>query len=202
MKKYNDKYDNGTFYIVISKEENYSGTSSFYKNDKIDKLYDEYAKDKKSTNIVKAWSDDKELVEFYIKFHNCKHFDVIVIDTTLDDIYDIINPSGNDEIKIVNLAIRDPDKPHKEKYIKVPMTEQEIDTMRLESESWGSDRINYHIIEKYYRLLKNKYKKIFNNILLLDILENIRTGSSTKILKEIKYDQLMLLYRTFPDNFN
>ena len=201
MKNYDSKEDNTVFYVVLVGENKYSTVNKFHKLSKKDKIYRDAANDKEK-NLIKAWTDNKELLKFYLDFHKCKDFKTVVIEATVADVYDIVESNLNDEIQIQNLLIRDPKKPYKEKYLQVPITNEEKDALISEIDYWGSGRINYNLISQYYGIIKNKYRKVFDNILLTDILHSVNSGKKSKFLNKIKLDQLVLLYRTFPGCFD
>ena len=202
-KRYDDLKDNITLYIVIKK--NYDPSEVHYrlKDDAYGKLYEYYKKDKElNSNKIAAWSDDKNLIKYYLDFHNCKTFQTIKVEGTIEEYSDLLNDNIHDEITIANIRIRNSSKPYQEKIVQIPITDSEIDFIQTEEESYSSGRIDYGVLEKYYHRMKNKYRKIFDNILLTDVMMKVIHGDDSRYLNKIKQDQLAILYRLFSGNFD
>ena len=201
-KDYNDRNDTMVLYVIVSSNRYVSNTNNLSGNS-YDKLYREYKKDKEmNKDSVKAWTDKKALAKFYLEFHKCKNFKTIQVDSTMGNLSEILDGCIHDEIQIMNIRIKDPEKPYKEKILQIPMTQSELDVIVDQEKMWSSSMIDYGVLEKYYYKLKNKYKKIFDGIFLTDLIMNIQHGEESKYLKKIKQDQLALMYLLFEDSFN
>ena len=204
-RRYDDLKDNITLYIITKKdyEKSSSELAHHMKNDMYEQLYEDYKKDKElNSSKITAWSDNKTLIKYYLDFHNCDTFQTIKVEGTLEEYSDLLNDNIHDEITIANIRIRDSEKPYKEKVLQIPATETEMDLLLAEEDSYSSGRIDYGVIEKYYHRMKNKYKKIFDNILLTDVMMKVIHGNDSNYLEKIKQDQLAILYRLFSGYFD
>jgi len=190
-------------YLIVTKELSGVQMKKYYDNDEYNKLYQNYKTDKKlNDNRIKAWSDSKSLAKFYLDFHNCENFKTLKVEGSLEELSEIMNENINDEINIVNIKIKDPDKPYKEKVVQIPMTDEEIGLVIEAQDGYLNGKIDYGIIWKYYHRMKEKYRRIFDNIFLTDIINKHHNGGSSHYLEKIGFDQLGILYRLFPNEFD
>lgn len=176
MYKYEDN-DIATFYFVI-------------REDKI-----------KHQKGVQAWTDEKDLAEYYLRFHNCPDFKLKDVTNKIEEINKILNENIHDEIGIYNITIRNPDKPRKTKNIFIPATNNEMTFVNGECNSFVSSRVNYSFLNSAIPYLKDKYAKCMKNIFLTCIIDSEIHGKDIPILRDFKFDQLKMLYRSFPGNF-
>ena len=152
-------------------------------------------------SAIQGWTDDKKLAKFYLKFHNCKRFSMKSLTKTIEEISAILDENNNDEIKIINITVRDHKNHNRVKYLSVPMTNTEFMFVNEECKSLMASVVNYAFIESAIPYLKNSYKKDLKMILLIDSIDSNIHGKTSAIIKEMAFDQLMILLQSFPDNF-
>jgi hypothetical protein len=174
MKNY-EREDNVTFYFVLSKRAS-------------------------GGNDIKAWSDDKCCVEFYVKFHNCPNHHIRKVSKKMRDISSILNENHNDEIEIMNIITRD--KNNRPKIIQIPMTTTERSVVDDASKTFCSAMVDYSALNDHVGILKPKYQKSLERIGMMDIIRSTIYNKSTKFISEIEIDQLRLLARLFKGDFN
>lgn len=178
------KYENGdicTFYFVI-------------REDKI-----------KDIKIVQGWTDDKKLAEFYMEFHKCKNFKLKTVTNKIEEINKILNENYNDEIKICNIMVRNTDPKRKKgeeaKMIIIPATETEVTFINAETNTFMASRVNYSFMNEAIPYLKKKYRDALKSIFLVDIINHELHSKDSAVLQEFNFDQLSILFRSFPENF-
>ena len=152
---------------------------------------------------IQAWSDHKELVKYYMEFHKCKRFVLKSLTRRIEEISTILEENLHDEIKIHNVMIKDNSgKKGKEfKTIPIPATETEFMFINEETNTYMASRINYAYLNGAIPYLKKKYKESLNGILLTDVIRKVVHGQNPKSTQMISFDQLMVLFESFPDNF-
>lgn len=151
--------------------------------------------------MVQGWTDNKKLAKFYLEFHNCKRFSMKILTKTIEEIAILLEENNNDEIKVMNITIRDSKNHDRVKYASVPMTNTEFMFINEECKSLMASVVNYAFIESAIPYLKNSYMKDLKMILLLDSIDSTIHGKTSAIIKEMKFDQMMVLLQSFPDNF-
>ncbi len=151
--------------------------------------------------LIQGWTDNKSLAKFYLKFHKCKRFSMKILTKTIEDISRLLEENNNDEIKIMNITVRDSKNRNRVKYISVPMTSTEFMFVNEECKSLMASVVNYAFIESAIPYLKNSYKKDLKMILLLDSIESNIHQKTSAIIKEMEFDQMVALLQLFPDNF-
>lgn len=174
MKKY-DSGDMATFYFVV--------------------------KENHQEKEIKGWTDIKQLAEFYMDFHKCPSYRLKKITKTIEDIVRITEENRNDEIEIVNIYVKDRDNIGDVKIIVIPATETERQFIREETETCFASRIAYGYLNGAIPYLKNKYKEALNDIFLLSIINKTVHNRNDKHNRRIDFDQLMVLFRAFPNDF-
>lgn len=152
---------------------------------------------------IQAWSDNKDLVKFYLEFHNCKKFVLKTMTRTVEEISKILEENLHDEIKIHNIHIKDTKSKNGTGYktISIPATETEFMFINEESNTFMASRINYSFINEAIPYLKGKYRDALKNIFLTDIIKKVIHGQNPKITQMIEFDQLLILFESFPENF-
>lgn len=151
---------------------------------------------------VKAWSDNKDYVKIYMKFHECKHYRIKKVTNTYTEICKLLNESGNDEIMLYNLQVKDEDpKKHKSKTVAVPLTRTEGSFISEEIQSFMASRINYGYANEAFGFLKNKYQKALKGILFKDVMEHVVYQKRSHIIEQIELDGIMILFRSMPEQF-
>ena len=148
---------------------------------------------------IRAWSDNKDLVQAYLDFHKCKRFKMKSLTGVVKDLMNIINENIHDEVNMFNIKIHD--KQNKIKMISVPMTETEFNTIQSERVHYFQSHIDYHAINTAFYFLKNKYQRALSGILLEDAMKSVCHDKTSELLKRIKFDEFLILVRSFPDYF-
>jgi len=154
--------------------------------------------------IIQGWTDNKEIAKFYFDFHKSKYFTIKSITDTIDNISKILEENWNDEIKIFNIITKNRTGKRKDgEYINIsiPATETEMMFIREESISFMSSRINYGLINEAIPYMKKKYQDILKSIFLPDIILKVVYSRNSKFVQSIQFDDLMILFRSFPENF-
>ena len=153
---------------------------------------------------IQAWTDNREIAKFYIEFHNCKNFRIKSITNTIDEIEKIVAENLHDEIKLANIIVKNREKKNKhEDYITVciPATNSELRYINEEVSTFMSTNINYSLINDALPYLKNKYQEVLQSIFLTDIIHKVIYSKNVKIAQMVEFDQLMVLFKSFPENF-
>lgn len=151
---------------------------------------------------IQAFSDDKDLVKFYMAFHKCKEFSLKSMEGTIESIVPIINANVNDEIVLYNIYTRDPKAKHgesKTKMIQVPMTKSEIMLLKDDTDGYLNSQIAYSYIFSTIPYLKDKYQKALDSIFLSDVIRKVVHNQMPKRLALLEIDQLILLLK-LPDS--
>lgn len=151
---------------------------------------------------IQAWTDDKNLALSYMKFHNCKNFTMKKIRKLGKHMIEVLEENTHDEISLFNIGTRDTKHKYETKSITVPATQTEINFLNDESNTLASSLINYSIINNYIYYMKSKYQKALNNIGLVSCMNFVLHNNKSKFTSLIQFDQLLLLYRLFPENFD
>lgn len=150
-------------------------------------------------NIIRAWSDNKDYAKVYMEFHNNKFYKLRKVTKLFSDIIQILEENINDEINLYNINTKD--KHHKTKSIVIPMTGTEFTLINDEGATYLSSRIDYGFINECMSLLKGKYKKGLDQILLTDVIQSTVYNKHSKVCQELGVDDLMVLYHSLPDQF-
>lgn len=174
-----------------------------YEEGDIVKFYFVIKKDDKNNKIIQGWTDNKNIAKFYLEFHNCKDFTLKTMEGSIEDIYQVTEENLHDEIKLYNINVKDYDKKGNDtvKSICIPATETEFRFVNEETNTFLLSRIRYSYINSAIPYLKNKYQEALNDIFLNDIINKVIYERRSKIVESIEFDQLMVLYRSFSDNF-
>lgn len=153
--------------------------------------------------IVRGWSDNKEYAQMYLDFHKCKHYRLKKMTDTCREVVKILEENYNDEIELYNLSIRDKNGKKGElmKSIVVPMTNTEHTLVNEEINEFMASRINYGYINEAFYYLKSKYQKALKAIFLEDVMKKVVYEKHGKFVQQMQLDELMVLYRSLPDQF-
>ena len=173
MKRY-EHGDNAKFYFVIKK-----------------------IRDKEK--YVKGWTDNKELLKYYMDFHDSKNLYVKKITGSIDVIRKILEENNNDEITIGQIRIGD--KRGEEKMVALPITETEMQFIREEENSFMSTSINYSLINEMLPCLKKKYQNAIKKIFLGNITNFLINNKYNDIVGRLFLNNIKILYRSFPEEF-
>lgn len=165
-----------------------------------------------STPLIKAWTDDKVLLDFYLKFHNKKSFKVRTVKDSYKNVVTLINNSCiHDEIMLVNLITR-----HREAYrqactrkpkngittVMLPLTIQEHCHVDDNAREFFSSEVDYSFINRFTNRLKGKYQKALGQIGLLDVVDQAIMNKPSKFVRSVEIDEVMILLRFFRGDFN
>lgn len=175
MERY-ERDDIATFYFIINDDNNHT--------------------------MIRAWTDKKQLAEVYLDFHKCPNYRLKKVTKSFKEMIEIINENANDEIVIGNIYMKDPDKNHgKPKIVSIPVTNTEITFISEECETFLSSRINYSYMNDVIPYLKKKYREALGDIFLPSIIKKVVYNRNDDINQELRFDQLMVLFRSFPNDF-
>lgn len=158
-----------------------------------------------SEKIIQGWTDNKEIAKFYMEFHKCKYFKLKSVTNNIEEIYKItIEENMNDEIKLFHIITKNCGKHKKgESYgmVCIPATEVESTFIREEANAFMSSHVNYSLINDAFPYLKKKYQNILQSIFLPDVISKVVYNKNPRFTQEIEFDHLMILFKTFPENF-
>lgn len=155
-------------------------------------------KDDDGSTRIQAYSDSKELVRYYMEFHQFPNFRLKSMTGTIDEIIPILNENANDEIHIENIYTRDPDAKkgkHPMKLVAVPLTGTESVMLRDDTSEFLNSLIPYGYLNEAIPYMKDKWKKALQDIFLLDIIHHVVHHDTTSKLNMIDIDQAMMLLR-------
>lgn len=167
-----------TFYFVIRPDERASGGSE-----------------------IKAWTDDKSLLQFYLEFHQCSQYVTRKLNKTFKEMIKILNENHNDEITIAHITTKSDSKRDPIKMIAIPATNSELSVLRDSQTSGCAPIINYTAIHDYLPKFKGKYQQVFREIGLYDLVGQELYNRSTEFTTGLQIDELMMLFRAFPAEF-
>lgn len=159
--------------------------------------------DDDGTKYIRAWSDDKDLIQMYLDFHKCKKYRMKKITDTFREIVKVIEENFNDEVGMFNLSTRNKGgkKSEPTKTIVVPMTDTESMMVNEETNTYLASRINYGYINEVFSYLKPKYQKALKMIFLEDVMKKVVYEKSGRFVSNIELDELLVLYKSLPDQF-
>ena len=155
--------------------------------------------DEQSKMIV-GWSDDKDIIDAYMEFHKCKDFKVKKYTDSARKMNDLLDENNNDEIELYNIKIRSNDK-KMTKDVVVPMTRTEHMCVNDDTVNLGYTRLDYSLLNEARFYLKDKYQKALNSIFLEAAINKVLYNQLDNIMASIEVDELMILYKNFPDKF-
>lgn len=156
-------------------------------------------------SIIQAWTDDKNLAKFYMDFHKSDNLIMKSVTKRIDDIYKILEENVHDEIKIHNITTRNVEKKRKkdpeDMRICIPATETESNFISSEVSTFMASRIRYSYLNSAIPYLKNKYKFALEDIFLPEVIDFVCNNRTPASIQHIVCDELMVLYRSFPEMF-
>ena len=152
---------------------------------------------------IKAWSDRKQLLDYYMDFHKCPKYSIKKITKPIEEINKILEENYHDEIEIGNLYIKDPKGKHNDdkKIISVPITSNEIKCIDEECATALASRVGYSYLNGSVPYLKGKYREALDDIFLSSMIQRAIHTRTDKISRYIEFDQLIVFFRFFPDEF-
>lgn len=160
--------------------------------------------DKDNKSSIVGWTDDKDLAKAYLDFHNCKCFKMKKYVATIEEIYKMLEENINDEIRMINIAIRNTKKNRKDdvEFITIPATELQNINLKDETMNFLYTSINYSYINNAIPYLKNKYQEALEDIYLIKLINAVLNNRPSKFSTKLMFDELVLLTRIFPDQFD
>lgn len=176
---------------------------SKYQSGDIVTYYFVIKRDEFGKKIIQGWTDNKQLAKFYMDFHKCKHFTLKSITDKIENISNIINENIHDEIMVYNIITKNRRKNSSDdiQMIMIPLTKTEKRFIDEEVSSFMVTSIDYGLINDAMPYLKSKYQSILQSIFLPDIIRKVVYSQNTKFSQMIQFDELLVLYRYFPENF-
>lgn len=152
-------------------------------------------------STVQAWTDNKDLLDMYLKFHKCKRFEVKVVSNYIEEIIKLCEENRNDEILLYRINTRDPKKKGEVMGMTIPATNTEVTFINEETNTFMTSMISYSKINELIPYLKKKDREALHNIFLEDITAKVCHERNSKLVQMIQLDQLMVLYKLFPEKF-
>lgn len=152
---------------------------------------------------IKAFTDNRDLANFYLDFHHCPNLGLRKLTGTLEEIIPIVNSEcRNDEIDVYHFQMR-ARKPGSDltELVSVPATQQEYTQVQEQAQTFCSSKVNYHDINEVLPRLRGKYQSALATIGLLDVIGNVIRGKHTRFTREIAIDELRILVKFFPVDF-
>ena len=174
-----------------------------YDEDEVVTAYLVITKGKDVRTGIQAWSLNKQMAKFYMEFHNCKQFHLKEVRGTLREINAITEKSVQDEISIYNILTLDTDKPGKRKLkpTPTPMTGTEYSHIQAECGMFMSNDIDYELLSQAFDYMESDKQKTCARVALPEVCSVVQHNKHPAILRGVKFDELLVLYRSFPDNF-
>nr|DAN65334.1 MAG TPA: hypothetical protein [Caudoviricetes sp.]DAP16811.1 MAG TPA: hypothetical protein [Caudoviricetes sp.] len=170
-----------------------------YEREDIVTFYFVVKEETKDTTIIRAWTDDKKLLDAYLELHACKKYHVKKIRRAMKDILPIINENNNDEIDVAYLITRGKEGAG---LISLPLTMTEITFINDESHGFFSSHVNYQLLDDRVPYLKDRYQRILKNIGLDDVIKHVIYNRTSPFVQDVVLDQVLLFARSFPDDFD
>lgn len=148
---------------------------------------------------IKAWTDSKKLVEYYLEFHNNPKFILREVTARIEDIRDITEDNYHNEITIANIYTKDGNE---KKMIVIPTTDIELTYISEETNSFFSSKIDYGALNEVLPYLKPRYYRALKTIFLESVIRFTVHNQMNEHVHNIDLDQLKMLIKTFPNDFN
>ncbi len=155
-------------------------------------------------NRIQAWSDNKDYAKMYMNFHQCKNYKLKAVTKRFDDMVTILNENYHDEIELCNIRIKNVEnhkKGHESRMVMVPLTSTEHMLVDDESVCFMASRVDYQYINGAFHYLKDKYQRVLKDIFLYDVMNKVIYEKQSKFTNNVETDDLMVLFRSFPDHF-
>lgn len=156
-------------------------------------------------NII-ALTIDKQLMKYFLKFHNCDKIKYKKYTSSIKNINKIINENAIHEISIHRIRTKDSDGNGIDLY--VPLTDGEINSIIDNSWFFQAGSILYGDIGSYYNKLKQKYQDALNILFLDEIIgyieplfNAVNQHSFQNRQYKIERDMLVSLYMIEPKLF-
>ena len=69
------------------------------------------------------------------------------------------------------------------------------------SSTFLASRIDYGLINDAIPYMKKKYQNILQSVFLTDVIKKVIYSKNSNFTNSIQFDELMILFRSFPENF-
>ena len=152
--------------------------------------------------ITWAWTDNKELAKWYLKFHNSKQMKLKRIDTIYEDARDFISNYMYEQIKVGYLMTKDP---HNKGSITIPFPVTDAERQYLDDESADlcNGYVGYRTIYEMAPFLKRKWESLLmKDLQLYPILEYVIHSHIGKIEWIAGMDEVCMLQMYMPEKFD
>jgi hypothetical protein len=137
-----------------------------------------------------------------MEFHKCPKFKIKKVTKPIEEIHRITEENNHDEIAIGNFYVKDREgKLGDKKLITIPITENEFRFVREECATALASRIGYAYLNGALPYLKGKYQEALADIYLSSMINKTVHNKNDKYNQVIDFDQLMVLFKSFPDEF-
>ena len=152
--------------------------------------------------ITHAWTDDKELAKWYLKFHHSKRMKLKRIDTTYEDARDFISNYMYEQIKVGYLMTKHPRKKGSVT-IPFPVTDAERQFLDDEVADLCNGYVGYQTIYEMAPFLKRKWESLLmKDLQLYSVLEYVINNHIGKIEWITGMDEVRMLQMYMPDKFD
>jgi hypothetical protein len=155
-------------------------------------------------NVIKGWTDDKDLAKFFMEFHKCKNYRLKKLTKTMKEIGGILNNNAHEEISMAEIHTRDRKRNGEVKLIMIPMTRSELNFIQAETGNFVAGYVNYTAMYDTVQFLKNKYRRALDILLLTPIMNNVcqnEVDEKHNLLQYVDFDQLAIMYKCCPHEF-
>jgi hypothetical protein len=154
--------------------------------------------------MIKGWSVVKAMIDAYMKFHQCPSFYVKKITDTWENIVRLLNEETHDEIKIANLITKNRSGKRKKDpvdIVSIPITDGEHMHVNDQVTTTCSTYVDYTLLNKHVRHLKQKYREALAFIGLNEVIDKEIRNKDSRFMKSLILDELMILVKFFPAEF-
>ena len=154
--------------------------------------------------MVRAWTDNKDYAKFYMEVHKCKDLSMRVMHGEARQFVDLVNQNRNDEIKIANIKIRNPNPGKKKettKVVQIPTTDTELALIREETSDLMGLHIDYSLLKEVLPHLKGYYRKGLEMLMLPEAIAFAVYNKRVPMWSDCDYDELKILFESLPDIF-
>jgi hypothetical protein len=154
---------------------------------------------------VKAYSDNKFLMETYLSFHNCKNLVLRTTTQTWEELIPIVNADEINGRELTILRLNSRNRSNKKRgpteIVAVPGIDPEIMHVHDMSKDFCSAIVNYSAIQDHLTGLKRKYQEALATLGLFDVVRKTVYGQDSRFTNSVFMDEVMVLLRFFQDEF-
>lgn len=158
----------------------------------------------KDGNYIQAWSDDKDMAEFYMAFHGTKRFKLRRVEDTLQNLNKMVNDYITSEIVLYNGVTREitGKKPWETTDVIIPTTKNEVDVISVERQNFMASTIGYGQLNDVFPILKKKYQEALKELYMWDVIKMVIHNKKSTIVQKIEFDDVRLMFKLLQDNFH